>query len=215
MTAQSALVRIAAAFGAALVALILAFAPPARAEGAGPDNATAAKALMLVAKPELGAAYSQTVLLVLPLGNGEHLGFIINRPLDASLSVIFPDHAPAKKVVDPIRFGGPVMADTVFALVHSAGSGPGGDTQRLFGDLFVASRATDIDRIIDQTPNDARYFVGFVGWHSGELDAEIAKGFWYVIDPQEDLLFRKDQRGVWRELVRRLGFEPNPHQSAL
>ena len=47
------------------------------------------------------------------------------------------------------------------------------------------------------------------------FDAEVAKGFWYVIDPQEDLLFRKDQRGVWRELVRRLGREPTPHQSAL
>ena len=170
---------------------------------------------MLVAKPELGAAYSQTVLLVVPLGAAEHVGFIINRPLDAPLSAIFPDHAPAKQVVDPVRFGGPIMADTVFALVHSAGTGPGGDTQRLFGDLFVASRATDIDRIIEKTPNDARYFVGFVGWRAGELDAEIAKGFWYVIDPQEDLLFRKDQRAIWRELVRRLGFEPNPHQSAL
>jgi putative transcriptional regulator len=211
---QATLLRILAAFAAAFAAILLAFAPgPARAEGS--EGGSAGKALMLVAKPQLGAAYSQTVLLVVPLGAAEHVGFIINRPLDAQLSVIFPDHAPAKKVVDPIRFGGPMMADTVFALVHSAGGGPGGDTKRVFGDLFVASRATDIDRIIEQTPNDARYFVGFVGWRAGELDAEIAKGFWYVIDPQEDLLFRKDQRAIWRELVRRLGFEPNPHQSAL
>jgi putative transcriptional regulator len=210
VNAQATLLRILAAFAAALAAVLLAFAPaPARAEG------SAGKALMLVAKPELGAAYSQTVLLVVPLGAAEHVGFIINRPLDAPLSAIFPDHAPAKQVVDPVRFGGPIMADTIFALVHSDGTGPGGDTQRLFGDLFVASRATDIDRIIEKTPNDARYFVGFVGWRAGELDAEIAKGFWYVIDPQEDLLFRKDPRGMWRELVRRLGFEPTPHQSAL
>ena len=214
MNAQATLLRILAAFAAALAAVILAFAPaPARAEGS--EGGSAGKALMLVAKPELGAAYSQTVLLVVPLGEAEHVGFIINRPLNASLAAVFPDHAPAKKVVDPVRFGGPVMADTIFALVHSSGAGPGGETQRLFGDLFVASRATDIDRIIEQTPNDARYFVGFVGWRAGELDAEIAKGYWYVIDPQEDLLFRKDQRGIWRELVRRLGFEPNPHQSAL
>lgn len=191
---------------AALSALLLVSAPAAAQ--------TDGKALMLVAKPTLTAAYSQTVLLVVPLGDTEHVGFIINRPLEQTLSAIFPDHAPARKVVDPVRFGGPVMADTIFAVVRSPG-GPGGETQRLFGDLFVASRAADIDRIIEQTPNEARYFVGFVGWRTGELEAEIARGFWYVIDPQADLLFRKDTRDLWRELVVRFGVAPAPGQRAL
>jgi len=200
--------RILAAFAAALAALILAFGPgQARGQSEG-------KALMLVAKPSLGAAYAQTVLLVVPISETEHLGFIINRPLKQTLANIFPDHAPAQKVVDPVRFGGPVMADTVFALVRAARA-PGNETQRLFGDLFIASRATDIDRIIEQTPNDARYFVGFVGWRPGELNAEIAKGFWYVIEPQADLLFRQETQDLWRELVRRLGGEPTPGQRAL
>lgn len=212
MNKSTTLLRILAALGAALAVLVLAFSPvPARAQK---DGKAEGKALMLVAKPSLSAAYSRTVLVAIPLGDGEHIGFIINRPLEQSLAAIFPDHAPARKVVDPVRFGGPVMADTVFALVRSP-RGPGGETQRLFGDLFVASRASDIDRIIEQTPNEARYFVGFVGWRQGELDAEIAKGFWYVIDPEPDLLFRSDQGGLWRELVRRLGFEPNPSQRAL
>ena len=212
MKDSSSLLRILAAIVAALAAVVVAFSPiQARAQQ---KETKESKVMMLVAKPTLAAAYSQTVLLVVPLGETEHVGFIINRPLEASLSTIFPEHAPAKKVVDPVRFGGPVMADTVFALVRSK-SGPGGDVQRLFADLFVASRAADIDRIIEKTPNDARYFVGFVGWRPGELQAEIDKGFWYVIDPQAELLFRKDTQEMWRELVRRLGFEPNPGQRAL
>lgn len=212
MTNSTSRLRIPAAIGAALAAAIVAFSPGAAQAQDKPSKE--GKAVMLVAKPALAAAYEHTVLLVVPMGESEHVGFIINRPLDAKLSAIFPDHAPAKKVVDPVRFGGPVMADTIFALVRSP-RGPGGDAQRLFGDLFVASRAADIDRIIEQTPNDARYFVGFVGWRPGELQAEIDKGFWYVIDPQEDLLFRKDTEQMWRELVRRLGFEPVPGQRAL
>jgi len=190
-----------------LAALAVAIAAPAQAQSEG-------KALMLVAKPTLAEAYSQTVLIALPMGDHEHVGFIINRPLEQSLGSLFPEHAPAKKVVEPVRFGGPVMADTVFAVVRSRRA-PGGDSQRLFGDLFVASRAEDIDRIIEQTPNEARYFVGFVGWRAGELDAEIAKGFWYVLDPQAELLFRKDTHELWRDLIHRLGIEADPAQRAL
>lgn len=171
--------------------------------------------LMLVAKPSLRAAYSQTVLIAVPFGEAEHVGFIINRPLAQSLGSMFPDHPPSSKVIDPVRFGGPVMADTIFAVVRSARN-PGGESLPLFGDLFVASRADDINRIIEQTPNDARYFVGFVGWRAGELDAEIAKGFWYVLEPQADLVFRKNAGDLWRELVRGLGVEPgNPAGRAL
>lgn len=194
---------------AVLGALLLAFL-------AGPAPAQeGAKPVMLVAKPHLRAAYSQTVLVVVPFGDGEHAGFIINRPLKLSLGSVFPEHEPSRKVVDPVHFGGPVMFDTMFAVLRSPRN-PGGESLPLFADLFVASRADHIDRIIEQTPNDARFFVGFVGWRAGELDAEIAKDFWYVLEPQAELVFRKDSGGMWRELVRGLGIEPgNPAGRAL
>lgn len=183
--------------------LLLLAAGAARAQGDG-------MTVMLVVKPDLRAAYSQTVLIVVPFGKAEHIGFIINRPLEQSLGSLFPDHPPSRKLVDPVRFGGPVMADTILAVVRSPRN-PGGESLPPFADLFVASRADDIDRIIEQAPNDARYFAGFVGWRAGELEAEIAKGFWYVLEPQADLVFRKNAGDLWRELVPRLGVEPgNP-----
>jgi putative transcriptional regulator len=186
-----------AALGALLLGLL-----------AGPVHAqNDAKPLMLVAKPDLRAAYSETVLVAVPFGQGEHIGFIINRPLDLSLGNVLPDHLPSRKVIDPVHFGGPEMVDTIFAVARSP-SVPRGASLPLFADLFLASRADDIDRIIEQTPNDARYFIGFVGWRPGELESEIAKGFWFVLEPQPDLVFRKDVGGLWRELVRRLGIEP-------
>lgn len=194
-----------AVLGALLLAL---FAGPAHAQDG-------AKPVMLVAKPHLRAGYSQTVLVVVPFGDGEHVGFIINRPLKLSLGSVFPEHEPSRKVVDPVHFGGPVMVDTMFAVLR-APRNPGGESLPLFADLFVASRANDIDRIIEQTPDDARFFVGFVGWRMGELEAEIAKGFWYVLEPQAELVFRKDSGALWRELVRGLGIEPvNPAGRAL
>lgn len=159
------------------------------------------KPLLLVASPELQGPYRQTALVAVPLGD-KHLGFILNRASEVKLATLFPDHAACAKVADPVYFGGPEMTEAIFAVVRR---NPGPDALRLFGELFVVGNAEGIDRIIEQTPNDARYFAGFVGWQPGELAEEIAAGFWYVADPDPALFFRPDTSAMWQELVERLG----------
>jgi putative transcriptional regulator len=158
------------------------------------------RAVLLVATPELQGLYSHTLVLAVPAGSA-HIGFILNRATDLKLATLFPQHAPSEKVADPVYFGGPEMADSIFAVARRD---PGGQAMTLFGELYVTASAEAIDRIIEQTPNDARYFAGFVGWQPGELDKEIAGGFWYVSDPDASLFFRHDTNGLWEELIHRL-----------
>jgi putative AlgH/UPF0301 family transcriptional regulator len=101
-----------------------------------------------------------------------------------------------------VYYGGPEMPEAIFAVVpHN----PGPRSLRLFGGLFVAGHSEVIDRIIEQTPNEARYFAGFVAWQPGELAQEIDRGWWYVTDPEPELFFRPDTSELWEELVKRLG----------
>src|SRR5436853_115162 len=73
----------------------------------------------------------------------------------------------------------------------------------LFDDVHMAVRADSINQIVQERPAEARYFVGFVSWAPGELAEEIDSGYWYVMEPQADVLFRDNVDGVWAELVRR------------
>jgi putative transcriptional regulator len=157
--------------------------------------------LLLVASPALQGAYSRTALLVFPL-RGQHAGFILNRSTDVKLATVFPEHAPSAKVADPIYFGGPEMASSLFALVRKD---PGSGAVRVMGDLFVTAEAETVDRIIEETPNEARYFAGFVGWRPGELAKEIESGYWYVEDFEASQAFRDDTAKMWEELVERMG----------
>ena len=127
---------------------------------------------LLVATPELKGLYGRTALLAVPL-EGQHIGFILNRATDLTLAHLFPDHVPSAKVVDPVYFGGPEMVGAIFAVVRR---NPGGAALPLFDGLFVTASAPAVDRIIEQTPNDARYFAGFVAWRPGELAKEIEAG---------------------------------------
>lgn len=146
--------------------------------------------LLLVAAPDLQGPYGRTALLVVPAAGGQHFGFILNRVTDVKLATLFPEHGPSAKVADPVYFGGPVMSDSIFAVRKR--------------DLSVTGNAAEVDRIIEQSPDEARYFAGFVGWEAGELAKELEAGFWYTTDPDANLLFRKDTRGLWDELVNRL-----------
>jgi putative transcriptional regulator len=169
------------------------------------------KPLLLVAAPDLQGPYSHTALLVVPLG-GQHFGFILNRATDVKLATLFPEHGPSAKVADPVYLGGPVSTNALFAVVPRD---PGAPSVRLFGDVFVTSHAQIVDRIIEQTPNDARYFAGFVGWQPEELATEIEAGWWYVADPDAALLFSKDTGSMWESLVKRLGKRPAPRPGEL
>lgn len=164
------------------------------------------KPMLLVAAHELQGPYRHTALLVVPM-RGRHVGFILNRATGMTMAKLFPEHAPSTKVADPVYLGGPMSTNAIFAMVARD---PGGTSVHLFGDVFVTAQAQVVDRIIEQTPNDARYFAGFVGWDPGELAAELKKGWWYAADPEKEVVFSKDPGSLWEALVERLGKQPPP-----
>jgi putative transcriptional regulator len=160
-------------------------------------------ALMLVATPEfIHPLYGATVLVAHPIGDGQYLGFIINKPTTVTLGQAFPQHAPSQKVAAPIFLGGPEKANTLFALVHSEHS-PGRGSYPIMRDLHVVVAGDTVDSVIEHDPDHARFLVGAVFWQKGELEVEIRRGAWYVEQPEADLMMRKETGNLWEELVDR------------
>ena len=158
-------------------------------------------ALLLVAHPAFrDLEWRQTVIIAAPAPNGGHVGVILNRPTKRSLGSLFPEHEPSKKVIDPVYYGGPFSRTALVALVHADRS-PGAGAVPIMKDVYLAFRANTIDHVIETTPNDARYFVGYVHWLPGELRSEIDRGLWSVLDADVDMVFRKDTDGLWEELL--------------
>ena len=159
------------------------------------------EAILLIAHPAFrDLEYRQTVLLAAPAPNGGHVGVILNRPTRRSLGSLFPEHEPSKKVLDPVYYGGPFSRGALVALVRTDHT-PGAGSVLLMRNLYLAFRANTIDHVIETTPNEARYFVGYVGWRPGELKGEIDRGLWSVLDADVDMVFRKDTENMWEELL--------------
>jgi len=167
----------------------------------GTQAAAQDDAIILIAHPAFrDLEYRQTVLVAAPAPNGGHVGVILNRPTRRSLGSLFPEHEPSKKVQDPVYYGGPFSRGALVALVRSDHA-PGSGSVLLMKNLYLAFRANTIDSVIEATPNEARYFVGYVHWRPGELKTEIDRGLWSVTGAELDLVFRKDTEGMWDELL--------------
>ena len=102
--------------------------------------------------------------------------------------------------MDPVHYGGPFSRGALVALVK-ADAAPGAGSVQLMKNLFMAFRVNTIDQVIESKPNDARYYVGYVGWRPGELKAEIDRGIWSVLSADMDVVFRKDVDGLWEEML--------------
>jgi putative transcriptional regulator len=179
-----------------IVALLALLVAPPFAGAQGQDDA-----IILIAHPAFrDLEYRQTVLVAAPAPNGGHVGVILNRPTRRSLGSLFPEHEPSKKVADPVYYGGPFSRGALVALVR-ADNTPGSGSVLLMKNLYLAFRANTIDHVIEATPNEARYFVGYVGWRPGELRGEIDRGLWSVANADLEVIFRKDTEGLWEELL--------------
>jgi len=171
-------------------------------------TATVAKAtdlsepMILVAKPELvDPVYGSAVLVVTPLGNDLHAGFIVNRPTTFTLGQLFAENEPSQKLVEPVYQGGPLSPDVLFALIERK-ENPGGKSFQMMPGLYAALDTETVDRIIRTAPDHARFVAGIVVWQAGELAAEVKRGLWYVMEPDVHLALQKPSQGLWEELVR-------------
>lgn len=201
MPIEDRIERIAQLVLVTLLLATLAWVGHAKAQLAA-DQGEAAP-LILVAKPGLrDEFFGASILIAKPVGNGRHVGFVINRPTGMTLGKLFPEHGPSQKVPDPIYLGGPSNTEYIFALVQS--SGPlAGEMLQIAQDLYIAVDAKTVDRIIEGDAARARFFAGLVAWRPGELQEELRRGLWFVLESDSELVMRKSTDGLWEELVKR------------
>ena len=145
-------------------------------------------ALLLIAKPELqDPNFRETVVLVTQAADASTVGVILNRPTN---------RRTAKG--EPLWFGGPVMREVTVALFR-AERAPSAAAFPVLKGLYLSLHPANIESL---APGERhRLFSGFAGWAPGQLQGELARDAWYVLPPRDELLFRKDTSGLWRELM--------------
>jgi putative transcriptional regulator len=162
---------------------------------------------LLIASPTMGdPRFLQTVILMVRHDRNGALGIIINRPIGdrplARLLEALGENDPGVAGTVRIFAGGPVQPDIGFVL-HSTDYHRS-DTLDIDAHVAMTSSREILRDIGNQHgPNKSLIAFGYAGWAPGQLEGELAHGFWYTTPQDANLVFDDDRDDVWDHAMKR------------
>jgi len=163
------------------------------------------KGKILISTPDIsGDIFSRSVVLIIEHNEQGAFGLILNKK-NSQMSSKFKNFFDFKiEVYD----GGPVENDKVFFIVK------GKKVTEVFIEISNEFYLTeDIDNIISSVLsgeldiNDVKIFSGYSGWTALQLDDEVQKKVWTVVDVYNlDYTLPNDQT-LWKSIMQNLGGE--------
>lgn len=162
-------------------------------------------AVLLVATAQLtDPNFAESVVLVTMRPSGGAVGVILNRPTDTRASDVLPAHEGLKTRTDVVFRGGPVSRGALVLAFRTADRLPPGNTARVLDDVYLSLDPDVIDRVLGQPdPPTFRLYTGYAGWAPGQLEAEMLRGGWFVVEADAESVFTTNPRDLWRTLMLR------------
>jgi len=157
---------------------------------------------ILVATEKLkGPHFARTIVLLINYSSRGAAGLVINRPTDRKLYHILPDVKGIHKVSDNLYFGGPVARNQITMIIQSPGKPDA--SHKIFGDIYISSSIALLEQMIGHPKPDQKFrlYFGYAGWAAGQLESELARHDWRILNGTPDILFNKSPDEIWQKLV--------------
>ncbi len=156
--------------------------------------------------------FSKTVTYICEHTREGAMGIVLNRPTDLHLSNILEQmeitEIDLKQGEESIYLGGPVQPDRGFVL-HD-------DDRRWESTLPITPKISittsrDILEAIAAGSGPEHYLIalGYAGWSSGQLEAEISTNTWLNGPAEPEILFQLAVEKRWRAAAQLLGVDIN------
>lgn len=163
-----------------------------------------AQGILLISDPFLkDPNFMRTVVFLCEHQDEGSFGFVLNRQYENTIDELMPELKGYKL---PVYYGGPVQMDTIHFLHQYPDEIPGsvevikgiywGGDFELLVDL-IKKNMIKADKI--------RFFIGYSGWSSGQLDYEMKEKTWLTVKGNKKLIFHKKHQNIWKESLKTLG----------
>lgn len=165
-----------------------------------------AAGVLLISDPFLkDPNFLRSVVLLCDYQPEGSIGFILNKTYDQPLGDFVEDLAYHNL---PLYYGGPVAVDTIHFLHRCPELITDGIeiTDGIFwgGDFNQASELLQEKKI---GSSDIRFFIGYSGWGSTQLEEELKTKSWIKRESNQKLVFNTKPNLIWRDALGDLGGE--------
>ncbi len=168
------------------------------------NNVSPQKGRILIAEPFLpGNYFNRSVILLVAYSKKGAVGFILNKKVELAIHDVLPDFP---EFGGDVYLGGPVATDSIYFIHKLGGKLPG--SIHVLGNLYWGGDFEVVKQQIASGiihPSEIRFFVGYSGWDSGQLEREIKEDSWLVTDVEEESVMRDLEQESWVDFVKKAG----------
>lgn len=164
-----------------------------------------AKGVLLVAEPSIigDVSFNRSVVLLAEYNESGSVGFILNKPLDFTLKDFIPEINSNLSVFN----GGPVEQDNLYFIHKVPDLIPG--SVEISNGVYWGGDFSAITELLKNNiikADEIRFFLGYSGWESEQLDQELEMNHW-VVTPNiyKNKLIGKSYNNFWKEKMKEFG----------
>ena len=134
------------------------------------------------------------------------LGLVVNRATSLEATEAVPELAAMLGAGARLWSGGPVQPQSIVLLAELEPSRERqpDDALMVVGDVGLVLQGADLGDL-DLGERGARAFLGYAGWGPGQLESELERDDWIVVDAEPDDAFVDDADGLWGRVLARKG----------
>jgi putative transcriptional regulator len=197
----------------ALSGAVWAMSPPAltdspttagslQANPRDPVGALATGKLLVATRSLADRTFAESVVLLFSYAKDGAAGLVLNRPSSVPLARALPDLAIPKGGTPVVFFGGPVALTGVRALLRSRDGRI--DGYRVLPDVYLLGTREAVDGAVADgiTADRLRLYAGYAGWGAGQLEREVRRRDWFVLDGDSEIVFDAHPETLWRREIR-------------
>ncbi len=168
------------------------------------NNQVAKKGRILVSEPFLNDTYfRRSVVLLTEHSKEGSVGFVLNKPVELSVSGILKDFP---EIDASVSIGGPVNTNTVH-YIHTVGDLIPNSVQ-VMKNLWWGGDFDTIKELITRgkiRKNNIRFFLGYAGWSPNQLENELSENAWVVTELDARTIMRSGDLNLWQDTLTNLG----------
>lgn len=168
------------------------------------NNLPPSSGKLLISEPfMLDSNFKRSVILLTEHNEKGSVGFVLNQKSNFILSDLVDGFEGLEYQV---YTGGPVAHDSLHFL-HAMGdyisNGIEVSPGIFWGGNFETLKILMAKNLIPE--NKIKFFMGYAGWGTGQLENEIEQNSWLVSSPKDSFIFSDSDKELWGEIVQNMG----------
>jgi len=167
------------------------------------NNKIAAQGRILIAEPFLNDTYfKRSVVFITEHNNEGSVGFILNKPVELKVQDVIQNFP----LIDAgISIGGPVNTNTLH-YVHTVGESVP-NSIKVLDNIYWGGDFDTLKQFISEgriSKYQVRFFLGYSGWGSQQLENELKDNAWLVAEINPGLIMKGQDAGFWNQILEKM-----------